>query len=277
MATEQRGATRDFVGVLHGRWMIRQELERSRDRAIYRVWNDETCCAGRLLCLDIRNCSADTQQRFVRRRDAMLSLTHPCVLRLLDHGDDPRPFIVEESTRWGTLEDNIRFFSRDLWRALRMARDIASGLEAAHQAGFIHRDVTPRNIGLPTLEHAVLGGFGVVHDPGSTPLTSIGERLGSRPYTAPESHEGKPSPAFDAFSLGAVLHSTLLGTAEPAPPYALRKVYQPLAGVHKNPQLAAVDELLQSMLNLGVAARPQSMGQVIAALDGVISRLFGVR
>jgi serine/threonine protein kinase len=227
-----------------------------------------------LVFLDNKKCTPESQERFVRRRDAMLRLRHPCVLRLLDHGDDPYPFVVDEFARSGTLTDNIQLYSDDIWRALRVGRDLALGLEVAHKAGLIHRDVSPANIHLLSIDHAAIGGFSTVHLPHATPITNIGERLGSRPFTPPEYIDRDPSPAFDVFSLGAVLHATLLGSLEPAPPYAMRRTYQPLARQH-NRRLALIDAVLRPMLELDAASRPQSMREVVSTIDDLLVRLFG--
>ena len=115
---------------------------------------------------------------------------------------------------------------RSRWRrcrALRLARQVAEGLHAAHAAGFVHRDVKPSNIMLRADGTPVLTDFGLV---GMASEGVAGERLtatnvfmGTADYMAPEVVQGAQAEArSDVYALGVVLYEMLAGY----PPFAGR-------------------------------------------------------
>jgi serine/threonine-protein kinase len=101
-------------------------------------------------------------------------------------------------------------------QALRLAQQIAEGLEAVHAAGFVHRDVKPSNIMLRADGTPVLTDFGLA---GVTAERAADERLtatnvfmGTADYLAPEVVQGKDvTPGSDLYALGVVLYELLAG------------------------------------------------------------------
>src|SRR5205807_447287 len=126
-----------------------------------------------------------------------------CVMELLD-GD----------TLAARLEAQGRFTPTE---ALPIALQLCDGLDAAHAAGVLHRDLKPGNIFL-TCDRAVIIDFGLAAAaPGrvdvSRSLTSAGAVIGTLAYMAPEQLEsGDSSPASDLYALGVVLYEMLTGT-----------------------------------------------------------------
>jgi serine/threonine protein kinase len=80
--------------------------------------------------------------RFSREVHAIAALNHPNICHLYDVGPD---YLVMELVEGSTLEQRIKQGALPLDEALRIARQIAAALEAAHDKGIVHRDLKPAN------------------------------------------------------------------------------------------------------------------------------------
>jgi serine/threonine-protein kinase len=88
----------------------------------------------------------------------------------------------------------------------------AAGLEAAHAAGLVHRDVKPGNLLIGSGGQVKITDFGIAHAAGSIPITRTGMVIGTPSYLAPErAAGGQASPASDLYSLGIVGYECLTG------------------------------------------------------------------
>jgi serine/threonine-protein kinase len=101
--------------------------------------------------------------------------------------------------------------------AIAVARQVASGLDAAHRRGIVHRDLKPENILVGDDLAVRILDFGIARTitpgPGGTRLTDTGVMVGTPGYMAPEQLEGSPGDArSDIFALGAVLYEFVTGT-----------------------------------------------------------------
>ncbi|HXI60063.1 MAG TPA: serine/threonine-protein kinase [Polyangia bacterium] len=173
-----------------------------------------------------------TVERF--RREILLArkVTHENVCRVYDLGRHVLPggsvvsFLTMELLRGLSLAQHIRNTARRLTEAeaLPLARQMAAGLEGAHNAGVIHRDFKPGNLVLvPDTTGAFEGGFRVViTDFGlarrsrldDEALTTTGEALGTPLYMAPEqvaAGQQPITPATDIYALGIVLYELVTG------------------------------------------------------------------
>ena len=254
------------------------------------VWLARERALGRDVALKIMRPaeSAARALRFAREAQALAALDHPSILPVLRTGEDPatglrflatRPILLSPSDITRLCDEILRCpyphgFVREgtgggaprplplvslldggkaLPQAavLRLARDLASALAAAHAAGILHRDIKPSNILFDPSGRALLADFGLAkfvtpaespdgrapsspdgrapsrpeaaEAPDSISLDEAGTRkfLGSPAYAAPETfHAGAaPSPALDWYSFGAVLYEALTGER----PRSLRK------------------------------------------------------
>ncbi len=159
-------------------------------------------------------------ERFLREIGIAARLSHPHIVPLIDSGESGgllyyvSPFIPGGSLR-DRLDTEHVLPIRD---ALRIAQDVARGLDYAHRNGFVHRDVKPENI-LFADGHALVADFGVAHafsPVAGEPITEGGVALGTPAYMSPEQASGEQDLAAtsDVYSLGCVLYEMLAG----APP-----------------------------------------------------------
>ena len=146
-------------------------------------------------------------------------LTHANIARVYDFGeprDGDLPFLVMELVEGPTLADVLAEGPLDPARAMDIVAQAAAGLQAAHAAGLVHRDIKPGNLLLGPGGIVKVADFGISHTLDSTPLTCTGIVIGSPGYVAPERASGaRASQASDLYALGVVAYECLAG----APPF----------------------------------------------------------
>jgi serine/threonine-protein kinase len=161
--------------------------------------------------------------RFLREIRTAARLQHPHVLSVIDSGaaaqPDAGPDLLWFSMPYvegESLRDRLaREKQLPLEDALRIAREVAEGLDYAHRHGVVHRDVKPENI-LLAEGHALVADFGISRalaseGPGDR-LTESGITVGTPAYMSPEQAAGETVDArSDVYALGAVLYEMLVG------------------------------------------------------------------
>src|SRR5258708_27197533 len=113
-------------------------------------------------------------------------------------------------------------------RAVAIVRQIASALDAAHEAGVMHRDVKPENIILTRDDFAYLVDFGIANAATDEKLTELGTAVGTYAYMAPTRFTNDAGTyRADIYALACVLHDCLTGS----PPFAGASV-SPVSTAH---------------------------------------------
>ncbi len=192
--------------------------------------------------------------RFSLEARLAAAIDHPNLVPVHAAGEeDGRLYIV---MRYVAGTDLHRALKRDGYlapgRAARIVAQVASGLDAAHAAGLVHRDVKPANV-LLSSDHVYLGDFGLSRLQGAGErITESGAWIGTVDYMSPEHLRGEPCDArSDVYALGCVLFSALTGE----PPFRRDTVPQTMsAHLHSPPP------------------RPSERAPVPAEFDRVIER-----
>jgi serine/threonine protein kinase len=155
--------------------------------------------------------------RFQREALSAARLQHPNIVQVFDYGLDAashRHFIVMEFVDGPSCADLLRDRKRlDIDEAVRIVRDACHGLDYAHRAGVVHRDVKPGNLLLSADSGATkLADFGIAKAAEQTRITQVGSVLGTAAYLSPEqAHGDEASPRSDTYSLGVCAYQLLTG------------------------------------------------------------------
>jgi eukaryotic-like serine/threonine-protein kinase len=157
-------------------------------------------------------------KRFLKEIETTANLQHPHILPLFDSGQVANtvfyvmPYVQGESLRARLTREK----QLPVADAVRIASEVAAGLDYAHRNAVIHRDIKPDNV----LFHdgrALIADFGIAlawsGTQGSSRLTKSGVSLGTPQYMSPEQASGQPNldPRSDIYSLGVVLYEMLAG------------------------------------------------------------------
>ncbi len=157
------------------------------------------------------------RERFLREAKAAAALKHSNIVTVFQVGEDRGvPFLAMEFLEGEPLDNRIRSEGRlPLADVLRIGRETAQGLTAAHACGLVHRDIKPANLWLEAPNgHVKALDFGLAQARADqVHLTQQGTIVGTPAYMAPEQAEGKPVDGrCDLFSLGCVLYQMITGT-----------------------------------------------------------------
>jgi eukaryotic-like serine/threonine-protein kinase len=159
----------------------------------------------------------DFVARFRREALSAARLQHPNVVQVFDSGQDPdsgRHYIVMEYVDGPSAADLLREHKLlEVAQTVRIVRDACHGLDYAHRAGVIHRDVKPGNL-LLSDETGItkLADFGIAKAAEQTRITQVGSVLGTAAYLSPEQARGEEAgPASDTYSLGVCAYQFLTG------------------------------------------------------------------
>jgi serine/threonine protein kinase len=155
--------------------------------------------------------------RFYREARAAAGLRHPNICRVFDVGEhDGQPYLTMEYLEGELLSEHLKGRQAPMEppEAVRLVRELAQVMEAAHQQGIIHRDLKPANIMLDLKAGPIVMDFGLARreDREESLRTRAGQQLGTPAYMPLEQFQGKVDaigPRSDVYSLGVILFETL--------------------------------------------------------------------
>ena len=211
--------------VISGRYKIRELLGEGGMGAVYLAEHTHMRkrVALKLLHAEMKD-NQEVLERFQREAQAASRIDHPNVAAATDFGatEDGGFFLVLEYVDGTSLRTGISQGRMTVVRAVHIARQIASALERAHDAGVVHRDLKPENVMLvrreddtdfvKVLDFGIAKVEGVGRESGKQPLTKLGTLLGTPEYMAPEQALGEMvGPSADLYALGLIFYEMLTG------------------------------------------------------------------
>ncbi|MGW5689178.1 serine/threonine-protein kinase [Nonomuraea sp. NPDC003754] len=266
----------EATSVLAGRYRLDALIGRG---AVAEVWSGRDLTRDRPVAVKLfapQLADPAVRARFVSEARIAARVVHPNVVSVLNVGEhDGRPFLVMELLSGRNLATEIAERGPLPPEEVRhLMGQAAAGLDAAHGAGVVHRDIKPGNLHLTSSGLLKVVDFGIARVAGEEAgrLTAAGTVVGTAAYLSPEQilgHGG--SAAADLYALGCVGYELLCGQ----PPFLgvpIELIYQhlnqpPVPPRRLRPDIPAdLEALVLSMLAKEPASRPASAAQVRHAL-----------
>ena len=181
------------------------------------VWLGQHTTMSRLAAIKILSVqlpTPDERINFLKEARFLASLDHPNIVRVLDCDvQNDTPFLVLEYAPNGTLRKRHPMGSRlSLDVMINYVKQIAAGLQYAHDRRLIHRDIKPENMLLGRNDEVLISDFGIAQAMHSVSYLKTQVPRGTPSYMAPEQIEGKAVPASDQYSLGVMVYEWLSGS-----------------------------------------------------------------
>lgn len=159
--------------------------------------------------------NASARRRFAREAQAAAAVIHPNVIPIFNvESEFKTPYLVMQYVGGGSLQSKVEAEGPlPVEATLRIAKQTAAALSAAHEQGLVHRDVKPANILLEeNVERVLLSDFGLARAVDDASLTHTGVVAGTPHYMSPEQAMGESIHcSSDQFSLGSVIYYMLTG------------------------------------------------------------------
>ncbi len=251
--------------------------------AVYQAWDKvlEVAVAVKVIRppdSDDAEAAQALERRFKRELLLARQVTHKHVVRIHDLGEiNGTTYITMPYVQGSNLASLLKKEGRLAQdRAVAIAREVASGLAAAHEAGVVHRDLKPANIMIEGEGHALIMDFGIarstVGGPGLS-MTAGGAIVGTIEYMAPEQARGVTvDHRADIYSLGLMLNDMLLGRRQGGETTAVAELMSRMQ--HPPPSLRSVDPTLPEWIDRIVtrclqpdpAQRYQHIGELVLEL-----------
>jgi tetratricopeptide (TPR) repeat protein len=271
--------------------------------AVYQAWDSELDVVVALKVVRPEATSDPEETRVIERRfkqELLLArkVTHKNVVRIHDLGEiDGIKYITMSYIDGDDLATVLKKSGKlDVPAALKIMREVASGLLAAHEAGVVHRDLKPANI-MVEGDHAVIMDFGIARSTSGGPPampsgnlppgvwrhvrsvsegTLAGTIVGTVAYMAPEQAKGEAvDQRADHYALGLMMSDMLLGAGRrrsgsesPIEELQRRMKEAPPTLRSVDPQIPeALDRIVSRCVQPDPAARFQTTAELVAALN----------
>jgi serine/threonine protein kinase/formylglycine-generating enzyme required for sulfatase activity/dienelactone hydrolase len=155
----------------------------------------------------------DATERFFIEAQAAAALSHNNIITVHEINEhEDQIYIVTEYIEGQNLKEKIQAGPLPIEESLKIAVEIADGLQEAHEKGIVHRDIKSANIMITEKGQVKIMDFGLAKLKGKSKLTKVGTTVGTAAYMSPEQALGKEvDHRTDIWSLGVVLYEMLTG------------------------------------------------------------------
>jgi formylglycine-generating enzyme required for sulfatase activity len=214
-----------------GHYEVLEVLGRGGFGIVFRAFDDvlQRVVALKVLAPAIA-ATSPARKRFLREARSSAQVRHENVVQVYAVDEQPLPYLVMEFIPGETLQQRLnRVGPCEAREIVRLGRQIAEGLAAAHGTGLIHRDIKPSNILIEAGQERVkITDFGLALAADDASMTQSGLLAGTPIFMAPEQAKGDPlDHRTDLFSLGSVLYVMAVGR----PPFRAATTYAVLKRV----------------------------------------------
>ncbi len=218
-------------------------------------------------------------QRFEREAKAISRLDHPNIgaVFALEQSHE-QTFLAMALYQGATLSERLQEKRLSQTEAVRIALEMARGLEHAHGQSVIHRDIKPANLYLARMSNGTelvkILDFGLARlEDASRQLTRPGATTGTLLYMAPEQLSGKADAQTDIWAWGAVVYEMLSGHT-PFQVDGIGALLHAILNLEPSPLEPSIPQPLADLvlqtLRKDPTTRPQSMTQIVATLETLL-------
>ncbi len=272
------------AGYIFGsRYRIERLLGAGGMGAVYKAWDQELGLAVALKVIrpDIigtPGLAQDFEQRFKQELLMARQVTHRNVTRIHDLGDSGGvKYITMQFVEGTNLATIITQGTLPFERVLAFARQLASGILAAHDVGVVHRDLKPQNILIDAADNLYISDFGLAKSLEAVTMIGItrpGEIVGTPQYISPEQIQGNPADhRSDLYALGLMYFEMATGQLPVTRQSVIELMYQRVQEPPKDPRLLNPDlpeyfcRIVMRCLERDPAARYSSAREILADLE----------
>jgi len=271
-----------MVGSTISHYKITEKLGEGGMGVVYKAQDAklERTVALKFLAEHLLN-AEEAKARFLREAKAAAALDHPNICTVYEVGEaEGKTFLSMAFIKGESLEARIEQGPLPLKDALDIGRQIAEGLEAAHEEGVVHRDIKPANVMADAKGRATIMDFGLARLTEASRLTKAGQTMGTVAYMSPEQAQGmEVDSRSDIWALGVVLYEMVRGQRPFQGEYDQALLFEivhqetePLTAVRAGVPMA-LEFIVGKCLEKDAASRYQNAGEIALDLRNLQDKL----